>query len=75
MGDASKNKEIPDRVDSEGKYERWKLRIMATGVTKYLYIVITHMKYKGPKVTGAKNRPVSSNPRHKVSFSGQGDRD
>ena len=33
------------------------------------------MKYKGPKVTGAKNRSVSSNPRHKVSFSGQGDRD
>ena len=33
------------------------------------------MKYIGPKVTGAKNRSVSSNPRHKVSFSGQGDRD
>ena len=33
------------------------------------------MKYKGPKVTDAKNRSVSSNPRHKVSFSGHGDRD
>ena len=49
--------------------------LWATGVTKYLYIVITIMKYKGTKVTGAKNRSVSSNPRHKVSFSGHGDRD
>ena len=30
MGGASKSKKIRDRVDSEGKYGKWKLRIMAS---------------------------------------------
>ena len=30
--EASKNKKIRDRVDSEGKYGRWKLRSLVPGV-------------------------------------------
>ena len=30
VGGASKNKKIRDRVDSEGKYGRWKLRVMGS---------------------------------------------
>ena len=30
MGGASKNKKIRDRVDSEGKYGRWMLRVMSS---------------------------------------------
>ena len=30
VGGASKNKKIRERVDSEGKYGRWKLRVMGS---------------------------------------------
>ena len=39
MGGASKYKKIRDGVDSEGKYERWKLQIMGSR-DSLLFIII-----------------------------------
>ena len=36
VGGASENKKIRDRVDSESKYGRWKLRIMGTVSRRFL---------------------------------------
>ena len=35
VGVASKNEEIRDRVDSEGKYGRWKLRVVGSSLKKW----------------------------------------
>ena len=36
VGVASKNKKIRDRVDSEGQYGRWKLRVISSWDRGYL---------------------------------------
>ena len=45
MGDDSKNKKIRERVDSEGQYGRWKLRVMGSWYKEESDINVIKLKY------------------------------